>query len=260
MSWSDAGCGVTKSDGAPHAAWRQQDLQQLPTHLLPLGLGAELLPIAARLLAGKRLGEMTRIECGIAASGFGRAVGRGPERILRSGDIRPFALASPARFDARAAGLQASRLARMRVAKIVVPGMFRRLCAAADPDGRLLGRVYFIPLGSASPDERALLLGLLNSRLYALLYAGLFAAVAQSGGWLRANAPYLGCLPWPARQPGAALRAAVEALESRQGQGDREDLEARIEALFGLSRAERGILARLAEGLAPAGQTPDVAA
>jgi hypothetical protein len=110
--------------------------------------------------------------------------------------------------------------------------------------------------------ERTLLLALLNSRLYALLYAGLFGAGAQSGGYLRASTAWLAALPWPhARQvrDGAdadgcdnaadALAACVERLERRPRAADRARLDAAVEALFGLAPAERAALDALARKL-----------
>jgi hypothetical protein len=178
---------------------------------------------------------------------------------VRSGDIAAFRLRTPAAFDADAAGLEPARLERYRVPKVVVPGMFRRLCAAWDARGELVGRVYFVPVpaGRSAARERALLLALLNSRLYAWLYAGLFAAVAQSGGWLRANAPYLHALPWPERGADAGLVAIVRRLDAEDSAPGRERLDDWVETAFGLDAEERGHLARLDERLAATDQASD---
>jgi SAM-dependent methyltransferase len=242
------------ADGTPRARWPQIALRALPSAVVPLGLEPELGDLALRLLSGRRFGDAVRARCGIATSGFGRAVGSGPETIVRSGDVRPFRLSSGARFAPRRAGLAAAALERMRRPKVVVPGMFRRLCAAYDGERRLLGRVYFVPVdgGTAAAREarRAVLLALLNSRLYALLYAGLFAGVAQSGGWMRLNAPYLECMPWPRRAPDARLLSAVARCERRRAAAaDLERLDLAVEALFDLGRAESRLLARLARRL-----------
>ncbi|MFQ5600753.1 MAG: hypothetical protein ACE5G2_09395, partial [Candidatus Krumholzibacteriia bacterium] len=104
----------------------------------------------------------------------------------------------------------------------------------------------YVPVDGADARERRrrrdLLLALLNSRLYAVLYRGLFAAVAQSGGYLRLNAPYLRCLPWPEREPSAALGAAVAALETRGGRGTRARLDGAVDSLFGLCTDDRRLL------------------
>ena len=123
--------------------------------------------------------------------------------------------------------------------------MFRRLCAAWDGGASVLGRVYYVPAAAGSA-ERDLLLALFNSRLYAVLYAGWFAGVAQSGGYLRLNAPYLHAMPWPRLGAGPEVAAAVRALERSGGAGPRQALDAAVEDLFDLSAAERAALGRLA--------------
>jgi SAM-dependent methyltransferase len=244
---------VRDAAGGTRADWPQADLARLPDHLLPLGMPPEALALVLRLLAGARLGDAVPVGCGIAASGFGRAVGDGPERIIRSGNVRPYRVQGAPRFSPQRAGIAAAALQRQRRPKVVVPGMFRRLCAAWDGEGRLLGRVYFVPVDEGDARRRAarraLLLALLNSRLYAVLYAGLFAAVAQSGGYTRLNAPYLRRLPWPDAEPGAELVALVHRQERRAGPAVQARLDARIEALFGLSADERRLLTRLDQAL-----------
>ena len=242
---------IVDAAGDVRARWLQAALGALPDTIVPLALQPELGELALRLLAGPRLGEAIRVRCGIASSGFGRAVGIGTDRILRSGDVRPFHLRSAARFAPRRAGLAESALLRMRCPKVVVPGMFRRLAAAYDGAGRLLGRVYYLPVEGRTPAERearrALLLALLNSRLYALLYTGLFGAVAQSGGYTRLNAPYLECLPWPERAPDPDLVARAAECENQPHDAvARGRLDRAVEDLFRLSKEERRLLDRLA--------------
>jgi hypothetical protein len=135
---------------------------------------------------------------------------------------------------------------RQQVPKIVIPGMFQRLHAAFDAQGDLLGRVYFVPVGAGEESRRQLLLALLNSRLYDVLYRGLFGAVAQSGGYLRLNAPYLRRLPWPDREPSMQLLQSVRRLE-REGMtaAGMARLNRGVEDLFALSRQERQLLRRL---------------
>lgn len=238
---------VVGAQGNPCGEWRQAALAAMPDHVIPIGLDPALAPLAGRLWSGARLGSQVRVACGIATSGFGRAIGAGRERILCAGDIAPFRLAPARPFAAARAGVAAAQLARLRVPKVVIPGMFRSLCAAWDPGDALLGRVYYVPAAAGSA-QRDLLLALFNSRLYAVLYAGLFAGVAQSGGYLRLNAPYAHAMPWPARSPGAGLRAAVAALEGGGGAdaGARRALDQAVEDLFDLTAAERRVLDRLA--------------
>lgn len=244
-----------EADGALRGRWVQQALRRSPAALVPLGMHPALSAIALRLLEGPRLGNVVRVRCGIATAGFGRAIGMGSENIVRSGHVKAFRLLPAARFSPARAGLVAAQLDRLRCTKVVVPGMFRRLCAAYDAHGRIIGRVYYVPVDGthAAALQRALLLALFNSRLYALLYAGWFGAVAQSGGYLRLNAPYLESMPWPQQPADGALVRAVEACARRPHDPvERERLDQVVEALFGLAPRERGTLARLARSL-PAG-------
>jgi methylase of polypeptide subunit release factors len=256
---------VREADGRVRARLPQRLWRELPDGIVPLAMPAELLPLGLELLAGKHLGDAVEVRCGIATSGFGRAVGAGPERIIRSGDIRPFGLAGAARFSPVRAGISRQTVRRQRVPKVVVPGMFRRLCAAYEGEGRLVGRVYYVPITGATAAERArhraALLALLNSRLYALLYAGLFGAVSQSGGYTRLNGPYLRCLPWPRRPPGEELEAVVRAMEAATDAaartGARQRLDETVESWFEIAPGQRTILARLAEALPDPAKVPD---
>jgi SAM-dependent methyltransferase len=262
---------VHDAAGAARAEWPRRAWAALPDAVVPLELEPRLAAIAIRLLDGPRLGDHARFACGIATSGFGRAIGAGPDRILCARDVRAFATGAGRRFDARLAGCRDE--ARLQTPKVIVPGMFRRLCAAWDGEGLLLGRVYWTALrgrtAAARRRERTLLLALLNSRLYALLYAGLFGAGAQSGGYLRASTTWLAALPWPhARRArdGAhadasdtaadALAACVERLERRPSAADRARLDAAVEALFGLTPADRGALDALARKLPDSDTVP----
>ncbi len=239
---------VRDARNRPRARWRRTDLARMPEHLLPLGLDAAGLALAARLLAGPRLGDATHIACGLASSGFGRAIGAGPERILQSGDVTALRLRAPSRFDPGRAGITPAALERLRVPKVVIPGMFRRLCAAYDARSLLLGRVYFArPVDAA---ERALLLALLNSRLAAVLYRGLFAAVAQSGGYTRCNAPYVMQLPWPDRIGlEEELKALLATLQRGPITSGWRRLDALVEARFRLDPTEVDCVERLARQL-----------
>ena len=251
---------IRAASGAVRARWPLPALRGLPEQLLPLGLPPAAMPLALRLLAGTRLEDVASVGCGIATSGFGKAIGAGDERILCSGDVRAFGLGAARRFAPERAGIAPATLARQRVAKVVVPGMFRRLRAAYDGDGHVLGRVYFIPVEGASAasraHRRALLLALLNSRLYAVLYNALFAGVSQAGGYVRLNAPYLRCMPWPGRETHPDLVRLVRAMERGAADGTRERLEAVVESLFDLEPGERRLLARLERDLIPAGSSP----
>jgi hypothetical protein len=132
---------------------------------------------------------------------------------------------------------------------VVIPGMFQRLHAAYDGRGDLLGRVYYVPIQAENArqaaERRALLLALLNSRLYAVLYRGLFGAVAQAGGYIRLNAPYLRCLPWPQRKPPEDLVAVVRRLERGADRVAQLRLDQCVEGLFALRPEERRLLRQL---------------
>lgn len=240
---------VRDADGRLRAVWPQETIARLPRSIFPLRLPAEAAPLLTHVFSGTCFGDHVQVACGIAASGFARAIGQGSERIVCSGDVRAFRVPSSRPFDPRAAGLDPTRLDRMRVEKIVVPGMFRRLHAGYDARGRLLGRVYYVSMDgtghSGGRRHRTLLLALLNSRLYSVLYRGLFDAVAQSGGWLRLNGPYLNCMPWPRREPPAALATLVRQLEREDSAAARDRLDVLVESLFGLSNADRALLRRL---------------
>jgi len=242
----DHAVAMHAADGTLRTRWPQSALRALPQHVVPLHLPAEAWPLLQRLLAGPRFGDAVRVGCGLATPGFQRAMDRGRDRILCSGDIGPFRVHSSRRFASRTLALPARTLARQRVPKVVIPGMFQRLHAAFDARGDLLGRVYFVPVGRRAASQRALLLALLNSRLYAVLYRGLFGGVAQSRGYLRLNAPYLRRLPWPAREPSPGLVAAVVRLErADEAAPDRTRLDRGVEDLFELTEGERRLLARL---------------
>ena len=222
--------------------WEPKDVQQLPGALFPLGLPPVLIRMVNRLRQRGTMADAVSIGCGIAVSGFGRAVGSGRHKILLSGDVAPFSIRRRRTFHPAAAGIPMARLARQRVEKIVVPGMFQELCAARSCSTDLLGRVYFIPLGdSGAADSRqqaSLLLALLNSRLFRVLYRGLFEGVAQAGGWLRLNGPYLASLPWPRRAPSAELVEIVDALEAAGSADIPERLDILVAQLFALSDRE----------------------
>ena len=243
---------VHSARGTVRTRWPQEALLALPRHVVPLDLPAASWPLLRRLLAGPRFGDAVALGCGLAVPGFQRAIDRGRERIICSGDIGPFRVHGRRRFAPQSLALGSRALARQKVPKVVIPGMFRRLHAAFDARGDLLGRVYFVPFPRRADSRRALLLALLNSRLYAVLYRGLFGAVAQSGGYLRLNAPYLRRLPWPQRAPSAALLAAVRALE-RPGASSKGTarLDRGVEDLFGLAAPERQLIARLERRLHP---------
>lgn len=240
---------VRESDGRVRATWPQASVARLPAAALPLTLPGRAASLLERLATGTRFGDHVRVACGIATSGFARGIGRGDERIICSGDVRPFRNPTTQPFDRGAAGLDDARLQRMRVPKVVIPGMFRRLHAGYDAHGFLLGRVYYVAVEGRTTRQaaarRALLLALLNSRLYAMLYRGLFGAVAQSGGWLRLNAPYLQCMPWPLRVPGPSLARSVRGLMRSESAALRRQLDAQVEELFDLTKAESAVLASL---------------
>jgi len=236
------------ADGEERGAWPRRAWLAAPDALVPLAADSQLGSLAAAMFHGPRLGEHARFRCGIAISGFGRAVGRGPDRILRARDVGAFHTGGGCAFDARDAGIAVATSRRQQVTKILVPGMFRRLCASFDARARLLGRVYYTPVNARDP-RRTLLLALLNSRLYAVLYAGMFAGGAQSGGWLRANSPCLAALPWPSRQPDAALATCVRKLERGDDAVIRARLDRLVEDLFGLDTAQRAAVACLARNL-----------
>lgn len=246
---------VRGPDGSLRARWSQAILRALPDALVPLDLDSDLLGMADRLLAGPLLGDRVQIRCGIAISGFGRGVGTGSERIIRSGNVRPFRVHRPPRFAPERAGIDVSRFSMQRVPKVVVPGMLLRLCAAFDSKGLLLGRAYFVPIEgpdtAARDARRSLLLALLNSRLYAVLYRGLYGAVAQSGGYTRVNAPYLARLPWPEGEPPAEIPGLVRRLEEGEDALTRSRLDACVETMFDLTLDERDRLGRLASTLPP---------
>jgi len=229
-----------------------------PDALVPLDMDPRLAAIAARMAEGDRLGDHVHFACGLASSGFARGVGSGSDRILRARDVAAFHVADGTPFDARRAGVARAAVTRQRVRKLVVPGMFRRLCAAYDAQARVVGRVYWT--APRDDGQRTLLLALLNSRLFALLYAGWFGAGAQSGGWLRANAPCLAALPWPRRTADPVLVALVARLERRVTAADRARLDAAVESLFELRPNERAHVGALARNLPAPDADPDARA
>ena len=103
----------------------------------------------------------------------------------------------------------------------------------------------------------------MNSRLYALLYAGLFGAVSQAGGYTRLNGPYLRCLPWPARPASDAIEPLVHAMEAAAPGPARAAARARldelVEAWLDISAGERQVLTDLAAALPDPDKLPDVA-
>jgi hypothetical protein len=241
---------VLDADAKQRSVLLSADVLRLPGALLPIDFPPSLIRLVNRLRQHGTFGDAASVHCGIAVPGFGRAIGSGPESIIQSGDVQRFRLRTPQAFDAGAAGIDSQRLDRQRVAKIVVPGMFQELCAARSAPSQLLGRVYYIPIeGSGQQEARrraALLLALLNSRLYRVLYRGLFDAVAQAGGWLRLNGPYLAALPWPAVEPPDNLIAAVESAEQGTSWSCGDRLDDLVDRLFELTEAERVALKQLA--------------
>jgi hypothetical protein len=243
---------IRDAGGRTAHTWSHAALQALPSAVVPLGLAPELAPLLERLRQCARFGDVVSLRCGIAVPGFARGIGHGDERILTTGDVLPFEIRRAQRFDLGRGGVAARAVAPQRCAKVVVPGMFRRLHAAYDDGGALLGRVYFVPIVATTPLLRraaaAPLLALLNSRLYDVLYRGLFSGVAQSGGYLRLNAPYLNVLPWPDRPVPAELVALVAGLAAPPTPVERIRLDTLVDAWFGLAPAESAALAQSQAG------------
>jgi SAM-dependent methyltransferase len=121
---------ILEHNGRVRARWPQRTILQLPQQVVPLALPSEAVQLLQRVLAGPRLGDVVPVACGIAKTGFSRAIDRGHDRIICSGDIRPFRVQARRRFAPEQAQVPQGSVRRQKVPKVVIPGMFQRLHAA----------------------------------------------------------------------------------------------------------------------------------
>ena len=255
------GCAVASGEADP-AVFRA-----LPGAILTPRLTAGSGVLLRKLLAAGEPLRAATIRCGIARSGFARALisdeslARLPaaERaawvpFLGTGDIGRLELSTGRARYIQRSWLGAHHARTLQHEKILIPGMARALSAAIDPGGHALGRVYYVA-APESPEPVAYLAGLMNSRVLTWCYELLFWSVHLAGDYLRVNGSYLARLPIPrsaamngARRD-AAARIAVIARGTRTGpaagvEPSRDDeLDALVFDLFQLDPAERGLIA-----------------
>jgi len=239
------------------AVVKQDFFQQREEYLLTTGLTEDTLPLINKLDSVKGRISRSQIACGLAVAGFGKWVtgdlpGGAEENphgffltFIQAGDITPYQVKPAAWIDG--SKIKYAKMGKIKMTKLVIPGIARRLAAAVDYSGSLLGRVYYITNEDLSLDLRYLAV-LLNSYLLNFYYRIVYWPVHLADGYLRFNSGYLAGIPvqditgvqadllQDIILTGAALETAVP------NTSEWEDLQNRAEAmvfdLYGFNAAE----------------------
>jgi len=225
---------------------RQDFFQQRKEYLLTTELTEDTLPLIKKMDSVKGRISRNHIACGLAVSGFGKwvtgefpgEVGEGPQEpflpFIQAGDITPYQVKPGAWIDG--SKIKYAKMGKIKMPKLVIPGIARRLAAAVDYSGSLLGRVYYITDEDLFYDLRYLAV-LFNSYLLNFYYRIVYWPVHLADGYLRFNSGYLAGIPV---QDITGIQAVLlkdiiltgEALETAiPGTREWEDLQSRAEAL-----------------------------
>lgn len=141
------------------------------------------------------------IRCGLAMTGFRSWVNKDTDRFnrgkshpfIQSGDIEAFNIKSRSWIDITCFASE-KRLKEESVPKLVLPGIAKKLTAAVDISGSLVGRVYYIRQSDTEYDLSYLAV-LFNSILLDFYYRVLYWPVHLEGGYLRFNSTYIANIP-----------------------------------------------------------------
>lgn len=256
--FADRDCTVLDAKGAIRSVASQSSLRTAPRHLWSFLLTdfAELLSSA--LASSVDLGRHFDVSASATVSEayeIAPFVQSNPDglippshaRFVVSGNVRPFGTTwaeSPVRYlkaryefaSVALDGLPPKRRLQTTSPKLIISGMSKRPTAFLDEHGRYCAGVSTVIV--LQPDSEGIPLGLLeqvlNSRVAALIYLGLYAGLALSGGYLRFGSPQISAFPIPAaltKARDAEAKLDEDALARLYGL-DPEEVSAAFKANF----------------------------
>ncbi|WP_418792458.1 Eco57I restriction-modification methylase domain-containing protein [Phosphitispora sp. TUW77] len=225
---------------------RQDFFRKREEHILTTELTEETLPLIAKLDSVKGRISRKRILCGLAVAGFGKwVIEEVPTEIqespqspylpfVQAGDIKPYHVKPGAWINSNK--IKYANMGKIKIPKLVIPGIALKLTAAVDYSGSMLGRVYYITNEDLFNDLRYLAV-LFNSYLLNFFYRIVYWPVHLANNYLRFNSGYISGIP--VQDMTGVPRDLVhdiiktgEVLETR-GNGTKEwkDAKTRAEAL-----------------------------
>lgn len=219
--FADVDCVVLDGSSCLRSVASQMSLQTAPRHLWSFLLTdfADLLGEA--LAASVDLGHHFDVSASATVSeayeiapfvrsNANEALPPGHARFVVSGNVRPFATSwadSPVRYlkeryvfaSVELSGLPPARRVQTQTPKLIISGMAKRPTAFFDRVGEYCAGVSTVIV--LQPDEEGMPLELLacvlNSRVGALIYRGLYAGLGLAGGYLRFGSPQIAAFPIP---------------------------------------------------------------
>ncbi len=188
----------------------QHFFQQLPNCILSPALSKEKFRIILKIQQDTvPLGQICKINCGIARTGFSKHIltktqyGELSEQekqvtlpFLTAGSVRRYSTKKKGYLTYSADLATAEQWKEFGESKIVFAGIGKHLRVALDQEGCALGRVYYSILDDSTVNPY-FLIALLNSRLVNAYYSLLFGATHLRGDYIRYNATYLQKIPIP---------------------------------------------------------------
>lgn len=219
---TDADCLIEVMQKGPRRFVKQSAFAKAPSYLWAFILTdfAEL--VEAALLDTRPLGSLATVSgAATVAEAYeikpavrelgGTEVPPNFCRFVVSGNIRPFRTtwdAAPvqylkSRFDKPVVNLNQIPEGRRTQAlkpKVIISGMAKRPVAALDASGEYLsGKSTVIVYDPKETVDLSAITAILNSRIAALIYFGLYSGLALSGGYLRFGPPQISAFPVPKR-------------------------------------------------------------
>ncbi len=129
--------------------------------------------------------------------------------------------------------------------KVVICQNARRCRAALDRDGFVLKDTFLmaLPREGVGDQDLAWLVIVLHSALFHLVYEALHGGTRKGGGFIHFLGGYLSRFPWAPPPPDLDACALLADLEA--GRARTEDVEAWVATAYGLTAAERDLVAAL---------------
>jgi hypothetical protein len=240
----------------------QRFFRELPNCILSPALTKEKFRILQKMQQNTALlGEICKISCGIARTGFSKHIITKAQfnKLSKQAKAitRPFLPAGGVlRYSTKKKGYltYSADLATKALweefgkPKLVFAGIGKHLRVAWDQEGCALGRVYY-SIFDADSGNPYFLIALLNSRLVNAYYSVLYGATHLRGGYIRYNSTYLQNIPVPAHvEPAREAELAELAQQAfRKPALLKRGLDAQIDQcvarLYGLGQKEVAILA-----------------
>nr|WP_262493394.1 Eco57I restriction-modification methylase domain-containing protein [Flaviflexus equikiangi] len=222
MSLSDRECEVLEASGAIRSVASQSSLRTAPRHLWSFLLTDFPALLGTALSASVDLGDHFEVSASATVSeayDLARFVNSNPDaviplghaRFIVSGNVRRFVTSwidSPVRYlkerytfaSVPLSELPSKRRVQTESAKLIISGMSKRPTAFLDEQGEYCAGVSTVIV--LQPNEGGMSLKVLeqvlNSRIAALIYLGLYAGLALAGGYLRFGSPQIATFPIPA--------------------------------------------------------------